>query len=353
MVSGVVDPRSFGVQGTRMRPFRPGDAGYVGPGITFLRTPLVLDPDELDGTDVAILGAPFDDGVTYRPGTRFGPRAIRLVDRGGVGGRTHMEVGVDPKAILNIVDFGDIEAPPGDLLTSHALLREGVRTIIEKGAIPVVLGGDHSLSAPMMQAIADCYGPDGYAVIHFDTHADTGFLDEPTPYNHGTPFYRGVAEGFMRGDHIFQIGLRGTWPSPVEFDWMRTVGFHWRTMTEVMELGLNAVVDEATAYATSKAPRVYLTVDIDVLDPAFAPGTGTPEPGGLMTRELLSAVRTIASSVDICAMDLVEVSPPYDVAELTAMAAHRVVLEAITGIARYRAGSSAGPQRSHVVDYAH
>jgi agmatinase len=352
MVSGVVHPRSLGVQGIRMRPFRPGEAGYVGPGITFLRTPLVLDPDELDGADVAILGAPFDDGVTYRPGTRFGPRAIRLVDRGGVGGRTHMEVGIDPKAVLNIVDFGDIEAPPGDLLASHDLLRQGVRTILEKGAVPVVLGGDHSLSAPMMQAIADCYGPDEYAVIHFDTHADTGFLDEPTPYNHGTPFYRGVDEGFMRGDHIFQIGLRGTWPSPAEFDWMRGVGFHWRTMAEVMELGLDAVVAEAIAYATSKAPRVYLTVDIDVLDPAFAPGTGTPEPGGLMTRELLSAVRTVASSVDICAMDLVEVSPPYDVAELTAMAAHRVLLETITGIARYRAGASAGPQRSQIVDFA-
>jgi agmatinase len=334
-----------------MRPFRPGEAGFVGPGITFLRTPLVLDQAELTDIDVAILGAPFDEGVTYRPGTRFGPRAIRLADHSGIGGRAHMEVGVDPKEVLNIVDFGDIEAVPSDLLASHALLRSHVGMILEKGAVPIVLGGDHSLSAPMMQAIADHHGPDGYAVIHFDTHADTGFLDEPTPYNHGTPFYRGVTEGFMRGDHIIQIGLRGTWPNPAEFDWMREVGFHWRTMTEVMELGLNAVVDEAIAYATSKAPRVYLTVDIDVLDPAFAPGTGTPEPGGLMTRELLQAIRRITSAVEICAMDIVEVSPPYDVAEVTAMAAHRVVLETITGIARYRTGSSAGPQRSRVVDY--
>jgi len=119
-----------------------------------------------------------------------------------------------------------------------------------------------------------------------------------------------------------------------------------------MELGLNAVVDEAIAYATSKAPRVYLTVDIDVLDPAFAPGTGTPEPGGLMTRELLSAVRRISSSVDLCAMDMVEVSPPYDVAEITAQAAHRVVLETLTGIALRRSGQSACPQRSRVVDFA-
>lgn len=329
-----------------MRPFRPGEAGYVGPGITFLRTPLVLDPADLTDVDIAILGAPFDEGVTYRPGTRFGPRAIRLADHSGIGGRAHMEAGIDPKAVLKIVDFGDIEAVPSDLLASHALLRSHVSMILEKGAVPIVLGGDHSLSAPVMQAIADQHGPDGYAVIHFDTHADTGFLEEPTSYNHGTPFYRGVSEGFMRGDHIFQIGLRGTWPNPAEFDWMREVGFRWRTMAEVMSLDLNAVVAEAIAYAASKAPRVYLTVDIDVLDPAFAPGTGTPEPGGLMTRELLSAVRTIALAVDLCAMDMVEVSPPYDVAETTAQAAHRVVLETLTGIALRRTGHCPRPQRS-------
>ncbi len=220
-----------------MRPFRPGEAAYVGPGITYLRTPLVLDPTELTGVDIAILGAPFDEGVTNRPGTRFGPRAIRMADHSGVGGRTHMEVGIDPKEALTIVDYGDIEVTPSDLLASHELLRSTVLGILRAGATPVVLGGDHSLSAPMMMALAEQYGPDGFAVIHFDTHADTGFDGESTPYNHGTPFYRGVNEGFMRGDHIFQIGLRGTWPNPVEFDWMREVGFRWRTMAEVMDLG--------------------------------------------------------------------------------------------------------------------
>lgn len=335
-----------------MRPFRPGEAGYVGPGITYLRTPLVLDLSDLTDVDVAILGAPFDEGVTYRPGTRFGPRAIRMADHSGIGGRSHMEAGIDPKEALTIVDFGDIEAVPADLLASHALLRSTVSGILAAGATPIVLGGDHSLSAPMMQAIADQFGPDGYAVIHFDTHADTGFEDESTPYNHGTPFYRGVNEGFMRGDHIFQIGLRGTWPNPGEFEWMREAGFRWRTMDEVMDMGLDAVIAEALVFADSVAPRVYLTVDIDVLDPAFAPGTGTPEPGGLMTRELLRAVRTITRSIDICAMDMVEVSPPYDVAEVTAMAAHRVVLETLTGIALRRSGREPYSQRSRSVDSA-
>ena len=329
-----------------MRPFRPGEAAYVGPGQTYLRTDLVLDASELNGVDIAILGAPFDEGVTNRPGARFGPRAIRQADHSGVGSRTHMELGIDPRAMLNIVDFGDIEVTPADLLASHKLLKQTVVQILTTGATPIILGGDHSLSAPVMQAIAEVHGADGFAVIHFDTHADTGFEGGGVPYDHGTPFYRGVKEGFMRGDHIFQIGLRGTWPNPVEFDWMRSVGFQWRTMDEVMELGLPAVIDEAIAYATSKAPRIYLSVDIDVLDPAFAPGTGTPEPGGLMTRELLTAVRAIASRVDLCVMDIVEVSPPYDHADVTAMAAHRVVLETITGIALRKSGRKARPQRS-------
>ena len=197
-----------------------------------------------------------------------------------------------------------------------------------------------------MQAIAERFGPDGYSVIHFDTHADTGAdVFGVTELSHGTPFYRGVTEGFMRGDQIVQIGLRGAWPYPETFDWMREQGFRWHTMGEVLERGLTAVVDDAIAYATSKAPRTYLTVDIDVLDPAFAPGTGTAEPGGLMTRELLWAVRTVASRVDLCAMDIVEVSPPYDHAGVTALAAHRVVLEVLSGMALRRSGKAARPQR--------
>ncbi len=328
-----------------MRPFRPNEAGYVGPGQTFMRTDLVLDPTELTGADVVILGAPFDEGVTYRPGTRFGPRAIRQADHAGIWSRTHMDAGIDARAALTIYDYGDIEVIPADLLASHALLRETISTIQKTGAISIVLGGDHSLSAPVMQGLADVHGSDGYAIIHFDTHADTGFEGGMT-IDHGTPFYRGVNEGFMRGENIFQIGLRGCWPNPSEFDWMRANGFHWRTMDEVMERGLNAVVDEAIAFAQSRAPRVYLTVDIDVLDPAFAPGTGTPEPGGLSTRELLPVIRRIARTVNLCSMDIVEVSPPYDHADITAMAAHRIVLETVTGIALHKTGQCERPQRS-------
>ncbi|HYO30032.1 MAG TPA: agmatinase [Thermomicrobiales bacterium] len=329
-----------------MQPNRPHEAAFVGVGITFCRVPLVLDSGGLSGADVAILGAPFDEGVSYRPGARFGPRAIRLAEDVGMPpSRPHMELGVDPFAELRVVDYGDVEAVPADLAASHAALRRMVGEILSAGALPVVLGGDHSLSAPVMQALAERFGPDGYAVIHLDTHADTGAEVHGVANSHGTPFYRGVTEGFMRGDHVFQFGLRGAWPSPEEFAWMRRAGFRWRTMEECLDRGLDAVVAEAVTFARERAPRVYLSVDIDALDPAFAPGTGTPEPGGFSTRELLRAVRRIAGLVDLAAMDVVEVSPPYDVAGVTALAAHRLVLETVSAVALRKSGQAARPAR--------
>lgn len=320
-----------------MLPFRPEEAGYAGLGVTFCRTPLVLNPAGLAGVDVAVLGAPFDDGVSFRPGTRFGPRAIRAAeDTAGPARRPNMEIGVDPFEALTIVDAGDIEAPPGDLARAHERLRHHMAEILDAGAIPIMLGGDHSLSTPVMQTLAARYGADGYSVIHFDTHADTGAEVHGVTNSHGTPFYRGVTEDFMRGHNIVQIGLRGAWPFPEEFQWMREQGFRWYTMGDIEDQGLDAVVAAAIDHARARAPRTYLTVDIDVLDPAFAPGTGTPEPGGLTTRELLRAVRRVASAVDLCAMDVVEVSPPYDTAGITAMAAHRIVLETLGGLALRR-----------------
>jgi agmatinase len=330
-----------------VRLHRDREVAYAGVGLTYCRRPLVLDPAGLAGVDVAILGAPFDEGVSFRPGTRFGPRAIRQAeDVGGPSPRPHMELGVDPFAELNVVDYGDIEVVPANLAASHEELRRRAGEILDAGATPLVLGGDHSISGPMLHVLAERFGPDGYSVVHFDTHADTGAdLFGVTDLSHGTPFYLGVANGHLRGDHIVQVGLRGAWPFPDEFQWMRERGFRWHTMAEVMERGLPAVVESAIARAAAAAPRTYLTVDIDVLDPAYAPGTGTPEPGGLTTRELLWAVRTIASRVNICAMDLVEVSPPYDHAGITALAGHRVVLETLSGMALRKSGREARPER--------
>lgn len=330
-----------------MRPFREHEAAYVGVGITFCRIPLVLDPTGLPGADIAIVGAPFDGGTSFRPGARFAPRAIRTAeDVGTPSSRPHMDLGIDPFEELKVVDYGDIDAVP-DLDACHTRLERAIGEILAAGATPMILGGDHSLSLPVMRALSSHFGSDGYSVIHFDTHADTEIYTPGDTTPHATPFYRAVDEGYLRGENLVQIGLRGAWPPPAEFDWMREQGIIWYRMNDVEEQGLPVVLSDAVEYAAERSPKTYLTVDIDVLDPAFAPGTGTPEPGGLTTRELLRAVRRVASSVDICAMDVVEVSPPYDPSGITALAAHRIVLEALSAMALHRRQRPPAPQRPH------
>jgi agmatinase len=313
-----------------------------GVGDTFCGQPLVHERDGLEGVDVAVLGAPFDDGTSHRPGARYGPGAIRAANDGGRWGRPHMTLGVDPLAVLRVVDYGDAAATPGDLARSHEALAERLREILGAGAMPLVLGGDHSLSLPTLRVLAESYGADGFAVLHLDTHADTADELYGVRISHGTPFRVANEEGALKGANIVQVGLRGTWPGPELFGWMRSAGFRWHTMDEVVERGLVAVIREAVEQVKAAAPRTYLTVDIDVLDPAFAPGTGTPEPGGLTTRELLWAVRHAGMELDLCAADVVEVSPPYDQAGITALAAERVALEILAGIAAAQARTAAG-----------
>ncbi len=313
---------------------------YAGVGATFAGRRLVLDPAQLTGVDVAVLGAPFDDGTSNRPGARYGPRAIRAGDDDGRAGRPHMTLGVDPFAQLDVVDYGDVAAVPGDLARSHAALRAGLGEILGAGAMPLVLGGDHSLSLPTLEVLAERFGPDGYAVLHLDTHADTAAELHGVRLSHGTPFRVAVEDGAALGRHIVQVGLRGSWPGPEDFGWMREHGFRWHTMDEIVRRGLPAVLEAALAEVAERAPRVYLTVDIDVLDPAFAPGTGTPEPGGLTTRELLWTVREAAARLELCAADVVEVSPPFDVSSITALAAERTAVEILSGVAARRRRAS-------------
>jgi agmatinase len=300
----------------------------------------VLDRSGLQGVDVAVLGAPFDDGTSHRPGTRYGPRAIRAADDRGRSGRPHMTLGIDPLEALTVVDYGDAAAAPGDLARSHDALALRLGEILDAGAMPLVLGGDHSLSLPTLHVLADHYGADGYAVLHLDTHADTATELYGVRVSHGTPFGVAVEEGWLVGGNVVQVGLRGTWPGPELFDRMRAQGFRWHTMDEIVERGLTTVVNEAAAAVAAAAPRAYLSVDIDVLDPAFAPGTGTPEPGGLTTRELLWSVRHAARVLDLCSADVVEVCPAYDAAGITALAAERTALEILAGVAARRAGRS-------------
>jgi agmatinase len=322
------------------RDWEPGFAG----GFTFQKVELVLDPAELAGADVAILGAPMDDFTTYRPGTRFGPREIRnAYDAGGDPKAFHMDLGVDPFEALRIVDHGDAEVVPGDGLASHKAIHSSVETILSAGAIPVVLGGDHSIAYPNISAVAKQHGSGDLAVVQFDTHADTATSNWGVKYSHGTPFRHLVDEGFLRGDRLIQVGLRGYWPWREEWDWAHEVGVVWHRMDEINERGIGAVIDDVLA-ELADARALWLSVDVDALDPAYAPGTGTPEPGGMTTRELLTAVRRLVLEFGLSGMEVVEVAPPFDHAGITAMAAHRVVVEALSALVVYRSGDGPRPE---------
>ena len=302
-------------------------------------------PAELEGVDVAIVGAPFDEAVSNRPGTRYGPRAIRNADdTGGVPPRRpHMLLGVDPFVELNVVDYGDAETVLGDTAASHAAVKQLVSEICAAGAIPLILGGDHSVAIPDMTAVAEHHGLGKVGVIHFDAHADTASAMHGFELSHGSPMRVVVDNGAIRGDQFIQIGLRGWWPEEEEFTWMRENGFRWYTMYELDERGFVTCLDEVIE-AAKEWDHVFFSVDIDSLDPAFAPGTGTPEIGGLSTRELGTAIRRVTAELPVVGFELVEVSPQYDPSGITAVNAHRLVLEALSGLALRRSGRSAAPQ---------
>jgi agmatinase len=316
-----------------------------GPDVTFLgvdRCDLGI-PSSFAGADVVVVGAPFDGGTSHRPGARFGPQAIRSTDYlPHDGSRPHLALRVDGLQDLRVLDAGDVEMPPGEIERSLAALESAVTTIAASGAIPVVLGGDHSIALPDVTGVANRHGFGRVSVIHFDAHADTGDIEFGSLYGHGQPMRRLIESGAARGDRFLQIGLRGYWPGPETLDWMAGQGMRSYEMTEIGRRGLDAVLDEAFETALDDCDAVFLSVDIDVCDPGHAPGTGTPEPGGLSARQLLDAVRRIALELPVAGMDVVEVSPPYDHADITVMLANRVVLEALSGIAARRRDERAG-----------
>jgi arginase family enzyme len=200
----------------------------------------------------------------------------------------------------------------------------------------VILGGDHTITFPDATGVARHVGWGRVSLIHFDAHADTGNTQFGSLYGHGTPMRRLIESGAVRGDRFLQIGLRGYWPEPETLDWMAQQRMRSYEMTELEARGLDECLTEAFTIATNDCDAVFLSVDVDVVDPGLAPGTGTPEPGGLSSRQLLDAVRRIAMELPLAGIDVVEVAPPYDHAEVTALLANRVVLEALSGIGRRR-----------------
>jgi agmatinase len=214
--------------------------------------------------------------------------------------------------------------------------------VTRAGAIPVILGGDHSIAFPDAKGVANVLGHGRVSMLHFDAHADTGDIEFGSLWGHGQPMRRLIESGALRGDRFLQIGLRGYWPPPETLDWMAGQGMRSYEMTEIGRRGLQACLTEAFAIATDDCEGVFLSVDIDVCDPGHAPGTGTPEPGGLSARELLDSVRRICLELPVVGLDVVEVSPPYDHADITAALANRVVLESLSAIARRRQDAREG-----------
>lgn len=297
---------------------------------SFAGMPYSEDAGDLAGVDVAIVGAPTDDLVSDRPGSRFGPRAIRAA---GCPPGPHLEAGVDGFAELRVLDYGDAPVLPADPVASHAAIERTVGEVLDAGAIPIVLGGDHGIAEPNIRACAARHGPLG--LVHFDAHTDTGTQVFGVERSHGTPMRRLVEAGDVDPRRYVQLGLRGYWPGEAEFAWQAERGIVSLFMHDLRQLGIERAVEEATA-AVGEGP-VYLSVDIDVLDPAFAPGTGTPEPGGMATADLLRACRELAARLDLVGAELVEVIPTaVGSADTTALAADRVVREVITGIALRR-----------------
>jgi agmatinase len=306
---------------------------YVGPS-TFMNLPWITDPAELRRrkVDVAIVGAPFDDAVSHRPGARFGPRAIREAQY--ASGAIHsLQLEIEAFDQLTVVDAGDANIVPSWIERGHAMIYRKVGEVAQTGAIPIVLGGDHSITWPSATAVAEVRRPGSIGIVHFDAHADTANDTFGVLASHGTPMRRLIESGAVLGKNFVQVGLRGYWPPVGTFTWMREQGLRWHLMREIEERGAEAVIAQAIEEALDGPDYIYLSLDIDVIDPGMAPGTGTPEPGGMLTREVLRAIRQIVGAVELAGMDIVEVSPPYDHAETTAMAANRAALEAISALA--------------------
>jgi agmatinase/guanidinopropionase len=291
---------------------------------TFLRQPASRD---FDGIDVAIVGIPFDSGTSYRGGARFGPRKIRESSLLLWG--YNQALGVAPAERLEIVDYGDVDIIPVDIQATMAAIELEVQTVLQAEVTVAALGGDHSVSLPLLRAHAGKYGP--LAVIHFDSHPDTwDFEFQGHPYSHGTPFRRACEEGLIDTQAYIQVGLRGPTSRGRDIENARSLGAHVVTIERAFEQGMENV---ATLIREEVADRpVYVSLDIDAVDPAYAPGTGTPEVGGFTSYQMLQLVRGL-QGLQLVGFDLVEVCPPYDHGEITTILAANLVFELLSLLA--------------------
>jgi guanidinobutyrase len=302
---------------------------------TFADAPIAVYPEDLVAgkVDVAIVGAPLDMGSYYR-GARFGPQAMR--NEYGAGG-IDMNTMVNPSEVLSIVDYGDIAIDNLSAERSVHHVRERVAEIARTGAIPFIVGGDHSLAYPNIAGLADVHGKGSFGVIHFDAHFDAG-KGSAHFITHGAPVYRVVKEGHVKAENFIQVGLRGAWPGPDGFEWMRNNGMRYHTMAAVEKRGWEETMRRALAEAREGGKAIYISFDVDVIDPAFVPGTGTPVPGGLTMREAMPIVRRLCAENDLVGFDIVELNPLLDNTYRSALNANFIMHACLTGIAMRRQG---------------
>jgi agmatinase len=300
---------------------------FAGPA-TYARLPRI---DEVTACDVAILGVPFDAGVTYRPGARFGPSGIRAGSRLMRG--YHAPLDVQPFRAQQVVDAGDVACNPFDLMEAIGQIEGHARALLGDVGHVIALGGDHTIALPLLRATAEKYGK--VALVHFDAHLDTWDSYFGAAYTHGTPFRRAAEEGLFAGDVSAHVGIRGPLFTPQ--DLVDDAGFGF-TIVSAWDYEHRSVEEVAAQIAARVGDTpVYVSVDVDVMDPAHAPGTGTPEAGGLTSRELLATLRAM-DGVNLVGADVVEVAPAYDHAELTTVAASNVVYELLALFARKAGG---------------
>ncbi|MGW5265879.1 agmatinase [Microbispora sp. NPDC004025] len=295
---------------------------FAGPA-TFARLPRL---DEVGHADVAVVGVPFDSGVSYRPGARFGPSAVREASR--LLRPYHPGLDVSPFAAVQVADAGDIAVNPFDIREAVETIEEAASGLTEDGTRLVTVGGDHTIALPLLRTAARRHGP--VALLHFDAHLDTWDTYFGAEYTHGTPFRRAVEEGILDTEAVCHVGTRGPLYGKKDLEDDRRLGFGIVTSADVMRRGVDEITD-ALRQRIGGRP-LYLSIDIDVLDPAHAPGTGTPEAGGLTSRELLEILRGLAGC-DLVGADVVEVSPAYDHAEITSVAASHVAYDLISLLA--------------------
>ena len=316
-------PRSGG-DGAPLGPVDPLQVPrFAGPA-TFARLPRL---DEVDRADVAIVGVPFDSGVTYRPGARFGPHAVRAATR--LLRNYHEGLDVQPFAAQQVVDAGDIACTPFEIAAAIRQIEAGASALADRAGALLAIGGDHTISLPLIREVVRRHGP--VALLHFDAHLDTWDTYFGASYTHGTPFRRAWEEGLLREDAATHVGIRGPLFSPEDLVDDARFGF---AIVRAMELETFGIAGAAARVRErlGDAP-VYVSIDIDVLDPSHAPGTGTPEAGGLTSRELLGILRGLAG-IHLVGADVVEVAPAYDHAEVTCMAASHVCYELLGLFAR-------------------